>query len=135
VQSEWVQRRAWGWFAVWAAIGAVASFGVIGLLSIGLPLLVVSGGATGFLLSRRPDSRAGLWGLLTGASFTAWFLVWTNRDGPGDVCHTTATEQSCQQEWNPIPFAVVAVLLLVGGVVLFEISRRRLYRGERARVH
>jgi hypothetical protein len=118
-------RRAWGWFAVWVATGAVASFGVIGLLTIGLPLLVVSGGATAVLLTRRPESRVGLWGLLSGASVAAWFLAWVNRDGPGDVCRTTPTEQSCQQEWNPIPFTVVAVLLLVVGVVFFVTVRRR----------
>jgi hypothetical protein len=118
-------RRAWGWFAVWVTTGAVASFGVIGLLTIGLPLLVVSGGATAVLLTRRPESRVGLWGLLSGASVAPWFLAWVNRDGPGDVCRTTATEQSCDQEWNPIPFTVVALVLLVVGILFFVIVRRR----------
>jgi amino acid transporter len=119
------RQRAWGWFAVWVAIGAVASFGIIGLLTIGLPLLVLSGGTAAWLLAKQSESRAGTWGLLSGAAAAAGFLAWTNRDGPGDVCHTTATEQSCQQEWNPIPFALVAVLLLVTGVVLFVIAQRR----------
>jgi hypothetical protein len=120
--------RAWGWFAAWAATGAVASFGVIALMTIGLPLLVISGGASAWLLTRRAESRVGVWGLLSGASVAAGFLVWTNRDGPGDVCHTTATETSCQQEWNPIPFAVVAAILLFGGIAAFVIECRRVPR-------
>jgi hypothetical protein len=120
--------RAWGWFAAWAATGAVASFGIIGLMTIGLPLLVISGGASVWLLTRRAESRVGVWGLLSGASVAAGFLVWTNRSGPGDVCHTTATEASCQQEWNPIPFAVVAAVLLLGGVAAFVIEGRRMPR-------
>jgi hypothetical protein len=40
------QARGWGWFAVWTATGAVASFGGIGLLTIGLPPLVIAGGVT-----------------------------------------------------------------------------------------
>jgi hypothetical protein len=119
------QRRAWSWFAVWAGLGVVASFGVIGLLTIGLPLLIICGGIAAWLLTRRHDARVGIWGLSSGASVAAWFLAWTNRDGPGSVCHVTATANSCQQEWNPLLFAIAAALLLVVGLALFIIERRR----------
>jgi hypothetical protein len=117
--------RAWGWFAAWFLIGGVASFGVIGLLTIGLPLLVVGGSMTAWLLVRHPASRIGVWGLVSGPAVAAGFLGWTNRDGPGDVCRTTATSQTCTQEWNPLPFDAVAVLVLVVGIVLFVIERHR----------
>jgi hypothetical protein len=97
-------------------------------MTIGLPLLVFGGGASAWMLTRRAESRVGVWGLLSGASVAAGFLAWTNREGPGDVCHTSATETHCQQEWNPFPFALVAAVLLIGGVAAFVIERRRTRR-------
>jgi hypothetical protein len=115
-----VRRRAWGWFVVWAVLGVVAGFGVIGLLTIGIPLLVVSGAAAAWLLVRHTESQVGVWGLLAGTAVVAGFLAWTNRGGPGLVCHSTPTEISCQDEWSPIPFAVVAAITLLAGLWLFQ---------------
>lgn len=120
--------RAWSWFVAWTATGVIASFGIIGLLSVGLPLLVVAAAASA-VLAGRADSRVGLWGLVSGASVAAGFLAWTNRGGPGEVCQTTGDVTSCEQQWNPIPFAVVALLLLSCGVVAFVAGRRRIRTG------
>jgi len=118
-------RRAWRWFAVWAVTGAAGSFGVIGLLSIGLPFLVLAAVVTVWLLTRHPESRAGVWGLASGASVVAAFLAWINRGGPGEVCRTDGNVMTCQQAWNPVPFAAVAALLLGGGLIAFVLMARR----------
>lgn len=118
-------QHDWSWFLAWAGVGALLSFGLIAMLSIGL-LFVVAGTALGaWLAARRPASHRAIWGLVSGAAVPAAFLAWTNRDGPGDVCHSTATEVSCGQQWNPAPFAVAAVLLLAIGVGLFLVTRSR----------
>ena len=108
------------------------SFGLIALLSIGI-LLVVAGAAFAvWLATRRAGSDQGLWGLLSGAAVTAAFLAWTNRDGPGDVCHNVAGGSECGQQWNPLPFAIAAVVMLTAGLVLFvRMTPRRATRSLR----
>src|SRR3954451_2011563 len=118
-------QRDWSWFLAWPGVCALLSFGLIAMLSIGL-LFVVAGTALGaWLAARRPASHRAIWGLVSGAAVPAAFLAWTTRDGPGDVCHSTATQVSCGQQWNPAPFAVAAVLLLATGVALFVVVRSR----------
>jgi hypothetical protein len=119
------EPHAWRWFVVWTAIGACASFGIVGLLSIGLPFLILAAVVAGWLLTRHPGSRVGAWGLVSGASVVVAFLAWVNRGGPGDVCSTDGNVTTCQQAWNPVPFAVVAVLLLGCGVTAFVLAQRR----------
>ena len=52
------------------------------------------------------------------------YVAWLNRDGPGTVCTSTATETSCGDEWSPWPFVVVAVVLAGAGLVAFLRLRR-----------
>jgi len=106
-------------------IGAVGGFGLIGMLSIGLPFVVLAAVVTVWLLTRHPDSRTGLWGLVGGAAVIAGFLAWMNRGGPGEVCSTAGDVTSCQQAWNPVPFALVALMLLGCGVTAFVLAQRR----------
>ena len=117
-------RGEWRWFLAWAVVGALGSFGLLAALSIGVLFLGAAGGLVALLLSRYPSSVRGLWGLLAGAAVSAGFLAWTNREGPGEVCHVSATETACSEQWNPWPFAIAAVVMLGLGVALFLRSRR-----------
>jgi hypothetical protein len=52
------------------------------------------------------------------------YVAWLNRDGPGQVCTSTATDTSCADEWSPWPFVALAVVLAGAGVVAFVRGRR-----------
>jgi hypothetical protein len=116
----------WRWFWAWAGVGLLVPMTLLGAFTIGLymvPLAVIGT----LLLVRRPAARRGFVGLVAG--FGAPFLVVAllNRDGPGTICTSTATSQSCLQEWSPWPWVAVGLLFLAAGVWLF--SRQRSGRG------
>jgi hypothetical protein len=64
-------------------------------------------------------------GGLTGLALPLLWIGYENRDGPGDVCTTTATGGSCTQEWSPWPWLVAGTVLGIAGVVAFMAARRR----------
>jgi hypothetical protein len=111
-------RTPWAGIAWWTLVGALAGFVVLALLSIGVfvaPLVVVLG--AGGLVSRR--LRRGMApGLLLGLSTAPLWLAWLNRSGPGVVCETTPTSQSCGDQLSPWPLLALAVALAVAGLVL-----------------
>jgi hypothetical protein len=106
----------WLWFAAWAAVGILYAVAVLGVLSIGLLVMPVAVAAT-VLLGRRSDGWVGTPGVLSGLAVPLLAVAYLNREGPGEVCHSTAQTQSCSELWNPWPFVAVAVALLVAGVV------------------
>ncbi|WP_377641306.1 hypothetical protein [Oryzobacter terrae] len=112
----------WAGIAWWALVGALAGLAVVSLLSIGVlvaPVVLALG--AGGLLSQR--LRRGIVpGLLLGVSLVPLGLAWLNRSGPGLVCSTTATSQSCAEQWNPWPFVLAGVLLLAAGVAVVRRS-------------
>jgi hypothetical protein len=97
--------------------------GVLSLLTIGPFVLLLTLVLCGFLLWRL-EFGAGMAGLLPGASVPVLYVAWLNRDGPGTVCTTTSTSNSCGDEWAPWPFVVVAVLMVAAGVIAFIRMRR-----------
>ena len=112
------------WFIAWMLTGAGYALGLLGALTIGPYVLVITVGAT-ILLATRARSLVGLPGLLSGLSLPLFYVAFLNRSGPGTICTTTATSQSCVDEWSPWPWLVIAVVLLVSGCVWFAVANRR----------
>src|SRR5207247_7306362 len=75
-------RSAWGWFVVWALIGAV---GALGVFSLGVFLLLPVV-ALGIFLASRPRIRRSAFGVLTGVGAVLLSVAWVRRDGAGATC-------------------------------------------------
>ncbi len=112
------------WFIAWMLVGAGYAFGVLAVLSIGAYVLLITVVAT-IVLATRAGNRVGLPGLVSGLSLPLFFVAFLDRSGPGTFCTTTATSQSCSDEWSPWPWLVIGIVLLVGGCVLFAMANRR----------
>ncbi|MGI5133995.1 MULTISPECIES: hypothetical protein [unclassified Streptomyces] len=112
-----MRTSVWPWFCGWLAVGAVGSLSLLTLLTIGLYLLLVTIVAAGLLASRR-GSSAGLPGVISGLGVPLLYVAFLNRGGPGTVCTTTATGQSCVDEYNPWFWLAAGVALLIAGIVV-----------------
>jgi hypothetical protein len=112
------------WFIAWAAVGAAFAFGVLAILSIGLFVLAIDA-VVAVVLARHPQARASLTGLVSGLGLPLLYVAFLNRAGPGMVCTTTATSQSCADEWSPWPWLFIGVALVVIGCVWFGVRSRR----------
>ena len=117
-------RTGMPWFIAWAAVGAGYAFGVLGALSIGVFVLAIAAVAT-VVLARLPQARTGLTGLVSGLGLPLLYVAFLNRAGQGMVCTTTATSQSCTDEWSPWPWLLIGVALVVVGCVWFAVRSRR----------
>jgi hypothetical protein len=122
--SDGSRGHAWPWFLTWLVIGAAGSLGFLTIPTVGLYLLPVSGVAAGVAASRR-GALGGLPGLLSGAGLPLMYVAYLNRQGPGTICTTTATSQSCVDEWSPWFWLGGGVVLLIAGVVWFTATERR----------
>lgn len=112
------------WFIAWMLVGAGYALGLLSVLSIGAYVLLITVVAT-FVLATRPGNRAGLPGLVSGLSLPLFYVAYLNRSGPGTICTTTATSQTCSDQWSPWPWIVVGILLLASGGVWFAMANRR----------
>ncbi|MCW2524616.1 MAG: hypothetical protein JWO63_2951, partial [Frankiales bacterium] len=104
-------------FLAWAATGGALALAAITPFTIGVfvaPLALIA--LVALVLTARNESAAGA---LCGPAVLILYIGYLNRGGPGEVCTSTATSQSCTTEWNPWPFAVIGLLLLAAGVALF----------------
>jgi hypothetical protein len=103
------------WFLAWALVGAGA---IVAVLS--LPFLVIAIAPVAFLASRTGERQRSAWGLLVGVGAASLLLAYLNRHGPGEYCHAIGSPPSvgteCSDEWDPKPWLVAGVLLIVGGV-------------------
>ena len=120
--------RSWLWFGAWLLVGGGYALGLAALLSIGILVVALTAGATVLLASRR-GSHVGLPGALSGPALPLLWIAYLNRGGPGTVCTGTPENGSCTDEWNPWLFLGPGVLLLVAGLVLFLVVRRRIRAG------
>jgi hypothetical protein len=118
-----IDRRNATWFIAWMLVGAGYALGIVGALSIGPYVLIVTVAAT-IVLATGAGSRVGLPGLISGLSLPLFYVAYLNRSGPGTVCTSTATSQSCVDEWSPWPWLVIGIALLVGGWVWFAVAER-----------
>jgi hypothetical protein len=113
VHPSHIQLEGWGWFLVWALLGAAAALGSVSAGS----LLLVPVVALGVFLWTRPRIRHSGFGLLTGAGVLLLYVAWVQRDGPGTTCWHTATASGCDQHLNPLPWLLVGAALVVAGFV------------------
>lgn len=110
--------------AWWLGVGAVLGFGIVGLLTIGW-VLVPLGVLMVVIGLRTPRLRTtAAYLTMVGASAAPFAIAWLNRHGPGTVCSTRGSEQSCIDEWTPWPFLAVAGLMVAAGIVLTLRGRR-----------
>ncbi|MEV6027999.1 hypothetical protein [Streptomyces sp. NPDC052036] len=117
----------WGWFLAWLAVGACLALGLAALLTVGVVLIALAAVAAVFLL-RRGHTNA-LVGSVAGVALPFFYLAYTNRGGPGDVCHATAGGSTCTEEYAPVPFLIVGVLLFVVGFLAFLVLDHRRKQG------
>ncbi|MET7454001.1 hypothetical protein ABZT03_19375 [Streptomyces sp. NPDC005574] len=111
------------WFLAWLGVGATGGLGLLTIPTIGVYLLLVAlAGACAVALRR---GAAGLPGLLAGAGLPLLYVAYLNRRGPGDVCTTTATGQSCVEEWSPWLWLTAGLTLLLAGTAWFTTTTGR----------
>jgi hypothetical protein len=111
-------------FVAWTAVGAGACLALLTVLTIGPFVLVAVVAALALLIPRRGRVEQGVTGLLSGAGLLLLYIAYLNRDGPGQVCRSSATEQTCTSEWSPWPWLVVGLVLVADGVLLFRRAAR-----------
>jgi hypothetical protein len=112
------------WFFAWTAVGAGYAFAILAALSIGVYVLAITVVAT-VLLVRSPSASSGLTGIVSGLGLPLLYVAFLNRSGPGTVCTTTLTGQSCVDEWSPWPWLLAGVLLVVAGCGWFAVRSYR----------
>lgn len=102
-----------GCFWAWATVGVV---GALGCVSLG-PIAVAPAFICAVLLSRQPVARRSAAGLLAGGGLVCLLVAYLQRAGPGTTCWHTATAVGCDQHLDPLPWALVGVVLLVGALI------------------
>lgn len=117
---------AWVWFIAWIFVGIGFVFALLGAMTIGVFVLPVVGGLA-FLVATRRGSMVGIPGLISGASLPLFYVAYLNRDGPGMICRSFADGGSaCTEEWSPLPWLFVGVVLLFVGIAVFvRVNRKR----------
>lgn len=110
-------------YAAWFTVGAAYGLAVAGALSIGILILPLPVVGT-VLLARHPVARQAWPGVIAGPSVLLLLLAYLNRSGPGTVCSTTATRQSCVDETSPWPFLLLALVLPAVAVTVAAVRRR-----------
>ncbi|MFR0355063.1 hypothetical protein [Streptomyces sediminimaris] len=119
-----MRRSVWPWFCAWFLVGGLASLGLLSVLTVGVFLLPVALAAAVFLATRR-GCRTGLAGLVSGLGVPLLYVAYLNRGGPGNVCTTTTAGQSCVDEYSPWGWLAAGAVLLLAGMALGLVVRRR----------
>jgi len=111
---------SWGWFVLWIALGAAATFASLSLQILVAPLLVVG---VLVLVARGHVSRAAF-GLLAGAGLVSLFVAYVQRKGPGVVTWHTATASGADGYLDPRPWLIGGFILVAAGIIAFVWRRR-----------
>jgi len=75
-----VNAQPWA-YAYWAVAGALVAIGVAGLLTIGLPLLIIGLALVGVGVSKPSLRNRSLLGGLLGIALIAVFVTWVSMTG------------------------------------------------------
>ena len=105
-------------FGLWSLVGAGACLAVLGALTIGIFVAPVVAVLAGVLLVTAGASRS-IFGAVSGVSLMLFFVAWTNREGPGEVCTVKPHFTECAERWNPWPWFVVGLVFLSVGIIVF----------------
>lgn len=109
--------------SLWGVVGAAI---VVGVLSLGTPAWIFAGAlAVAVVLAGLPVR---IDALLVGAALPLLLIALSNATGPGWTCRSGPSEAGCDELLDPRPFLVAALTLLLGGVAIHWIGRRRLRR-------
>lgn len=111
-------RESFRAFLGWCGAGSAGCFGVLTLPSVGPLVLLGTLLLCAWLLSVLGVGRA-MAGCLAGAALPLLYVAWLNRDGPGVVCTSTPTTQTCGEESSPWPLVATAVVFMVVGTVVY----------------
>jgi hypothetical protein len=109
--------------AGWAAVGAGTTLAALTVLTIGVFVLVPTA-AVALVLARRAGGRLAGPGLVLGAGLPLLYVGYLNRGGPGMVCTSTATGESCTQQMSPWPWVAAGLLLMGSGVAMSVLAHR-----------
>lgn len=113
----------WLWFLGWLAVGGCLALGLAALLTVGVVLIAVA--AVGAFLLLRKGHRNAVVGSVAGLALPLFYLAYLNRGGPGTVCRATVAGQTCTDEYTPVPFLAVGVVLFAAGFLVFRMLDRR----------
>lgn len=108
---------------LWLLGGAMASYGVMGLPSIGLLVLPVA--VVVLVVAGAVTQGEGGPLLLVGAAVPLLWVAARNWGGPGERCWQTETGGGCQGLFDPWVFAIPGLALLVIGIGLLVVLRAR----------
>ncbi|MGN6378143.1 MAG: hypothetical protein ACTHNU_04265 [Gaiellales bacterium] len=116
----------WGWFLVWAAVGASS----IAFISFAGFLYLPVAGAALFAALRwgRHAVSGSAFGAAAGAGLPFLLVAYVQRKGPGTVCWHTATAAGCDDYLDPRPWLAIGLVLVLAGVVGFLHTARRVQR-------
>jgi hypothetical protein len=109
----------------WVVVGAALAVGLLTPFTVGPIGVVVSVVMMVALLARPAGRSAAAYGVLSGAGAVPLYVAWLNRQGPGQVCTSTAVSTHCVSEWSPWGWLIFGIVLVAAGITAFAMSRRR----------
>jgi amino acid transporter len=115
-------RPKWQWFVGWLFAGA--SYGGVLAAAFADGILLLPIAAFGTIILTRHGREQGIPGLFSGLALAPLAVAYLNRDGPGDVCTKTPGGDACVDNFNPLPWLIIGLVLLIAGFVWF-VHRRR----------
>jgi uncharacterized membrane protein YidH (DUF202 family) len=110
------------WFAAWIVVGCALALGAVSF-ALG-PLVLIPAALLAALMLRRPAARRTAHGALTGAGLLLLFVAYLNREGPGTTCWQRGTSAGCDEHLNPLPWLVLGLALVVGGIAAHRLHDR-----------
>lgn len=108
---------------LWLLAGAMVSYGVMALPSIGLLVLPVA--IVVLLVAGAVTQGEGGPLLLVGAAVPLLWIAGKNWGGPGDRCWQTPSGGGCEELFDPWAFAIPGVVLLTLAAGLVVMGRLR----------
>jgi len=109
----------------WVVVGAAVAVGLLAPLTIGVVAVVFAAFMTVALVATPAGRSASAFGLLSGAGAVPLYVAWLNRQGPGQICTSTAISTHCVSEWSPWGWLIVGIALVAAGMAAFGMSRHR----------